>query len=165
MKFRRLGTFSIRALLAVTMLVAVCVAIPYSNATKQCQGRQWVEAQRGHVSFKYQYDYDASRFKIPHVPGFMISCLGVDVFNPAHGVIFDCDTIEDLAPITDLKSLKSIFVNIDMVEGLDFSPLKELPNLEEIHFTEWSTITEKQFRDLKNMLPGVSVTTYGRGKP
>ena len=88
----------------------------------------------------------------------LVQLLGVDLFNSVTGVIFDCDPIVDFEPVTDLRALRSIFVNIEMAEDIDFSPLADLGELKEVHFSAHSLITRQQFKSLKTLLPHVNVT-------
>ncbi|WP_164103403.1 hypothetical protein [Candidatus Laterigemmans baculatus] len=160
-----LGTmrrFSIRSLLIATAVVAICAAMPVRRAILQRQGREWVAAQRGHVILKHNYGresewYDAgSALKVPQ---FAIDLLGIDAFNPVTELIFDCDQLTELKPLTDLRSLQSIVVNIEMADGIDFTPLADLPHLRKVHFTEWSFVTKEQLDALRELLPDVEIVS------
>ena len=149
--------FTIRGMMLLTLLVAVFFALPFRQAQHQKQGREWVAEQRGHVSFKYDYYPDSGINELEWVPKSLLNLLGVDFFNPVHGVIFDCDTLCDLRPIVGLKSTKTVFVNIDLAEDIDFEPLKALPRLELLRFSRWSGISESQYQAVTRMLPNVEV--------
>ena len=125
----------------------------------QSRGRAWVAAQRGHVSFQYRYDRQTQKHDVPFVPSLFVDLLGGDFFNPVRGVVLDCDVITDFKPITDLQSLETLMVNIDMVENIDFSPLEKLPSLRILHFTEHTILTKRQLKTLQQRLPNTKVTS------
>ena len=149
--------FTIRALLFLTFLVALVLAGPLRSASLQREGREWVAAQRGHFSFQYGLDSANGRYSIPYVPDCFVAWFGVDLFNPVRGVCLDCDTVEDLGPVSKLVGLKALAINIDMADDIDFAPLRELPRLEELHFTKWSGLTRDQFNELSASLPNVEI--------
>lgn len=154
-----MGRYTIRSLMACTLLVALIIAIPVRNARNQARGREWVAKQRGHISFKYPLDRATGNYEIPHIPKFFVRLFGVDMFNPVTGVVLDCETVESFAPLTYLSSLESLGVVIDMDDEIDFSPLRGLPRLREIYFANWSGITVEQLRDAREKLPRVSITS------
>jgi hypothetical protein len=149
--------FTIRTLIFATFLVALFFALPFRKARMQMEGREWVAAQRGHISFQYAVNRPTGRYSIPFVPDFLVDWFGVDMFNPVRGVCLDCDTIKDFGPVSKLSGLESIGINIDMADDIDFSPLKTLPRLKEIHFTQLSGLTQEQFTELCKFLPDVKV--------
>lgn len=155
--FKMLRRFTILSLLLVTTLVALFLAGPVRRARQQLQGREWVASQRGHVTFQYELNRATGQYSIPFVPGFLVDLLGVDMFNPVRGVALDCATIEDFEPISNLTSLESLGIIIDMQDDIDFAPLTALPRLREIHFTEWSGITREQLTELRKSLPDVKI--------
>ena len=149
--------FTIRTLVVVTFMVALLLALPFRNARMQREGREWVETQRGHISFRYDVNGPTGRHEIPFVPGFLVDWLGVDMFNPVRGVCLDCEPIEGFGQVSKLTGLESLGINIEMVGDIDFSPLKTLPRLKEIHFTQWSGLTREQFTELSKALPDVRI--------
>lgn len=149
--------FSIRTLLIVTFLVALVVAMPHRQAAKQKRGRAWVAAQRGHVFFKHSIDTTTKQAAIPYVPNFVVSLIGVDYFNSVTGIHLDCEELHNFAALTDVQTLECLSINIELADSIDFSPLKELPNLKEIHFSKWSLLTAKQLAELQVLLPNVQI--------
>ena len=104
--------FTIRTLIFATFLVALFFALPFRKARMQMEGREWVAAQRGHISFQYAVNRPTGRYPIPFVPDFLVDWFGVDMFNPVRGVCLDCDTIKDFGPVSKLSGLESIGINI-----------------------------------------------------
>jgi hypothetical protein len=149
--------FTIRTLLVVTFLVAVFLALPFRKARMQMQGREWVASQRGHITFRHELDRSTNRYSIPFVPNWMVVLCGVDMFNPVVGVALYCETVEEFESISNLTSLESLGIIIDMADNIDFSPLQTLPRLKEIHFTEWSGITREQLNEVRELLPNVEI--------
>ena len=152
--------YSIRTLLLVTLLTAVFMAGPLHRARLQREAREWVATQRGHSFFKYSYASDTQRIGTGSnvfVPGFVVRLLGVDTFNPVEAVVFDCDELTTLEPLVGMKSLRSIEVNIEMADDIDFPPLTELPRLRSIHFTKWSLLSESQLSEVRTLLPDVNI--------
>ena len=150
-------SFTIRSLLIATFLAALFFALPIRTAWNQKTGRQWVATQRGHIWFRHRIDPATGRYTIPYVPGLLVELLGVDVFNPVTGVTLDCETITTFQPISNLQTLECLDINIEMNEEIDFAPLKSLPRLKELHFSEWSCLTEEQLSELQSMLPRVTI--------
>lgn len=154
--------FSVRLLLVVTAVIAVLAAMTIRRAILQRRGREWIAAQRGHVAFMHDYRRESvwygagSNLK---VPAFAIDLLGVDMFNPVTAVVFDCDELTELKPLTDLSSLRAIEINIEMADDIDFAPLADLPSLRTIHFTEWSFVTPQQLDALHELLPDVDIVS------
>ena len=151
----KMRSYSIRSLLILTLLVAVSIAIPIRRAENQRIGRQWVDSQRGHVFFEHEILDESSPHSVPHVPQFLIRVLGIDFFNPARCVVFDCDPLVDLKPISKMTTLQTIVINIEMADDIEFAPLEQLPNLEEVHFTEWSSVSSEQLVRLRSRMPNV----------
>ena len=152
--------FSIRTLLIATTIVAIVLGFPIQGAIRQRQGREWVAAQRGRVSFRHNYSQEY-RGKVintgSHLIGLGIAIFGIDLFDTVTGVVFDCDTLVDLAPIRCMPSLRIIVINIDMAEEIDFSPLTKLSDLQEVHFTKWSNLTLQQLIEIESLLPNVNI--------
>ena len=154
--------YSIRTLLVATLLMAVFVAQPLRRAERQRQAREWVASQRGHYAFDYGYAEDAAWYETQSelmAPEFLIRMLGIDAFNPVTGVAFDCDELTTLKPLTGMTSLRTIGINIEMADDIDFSPLVDLPELQSVHFTEWSFVTESQLALIRSLLPNVDVAS------
>lgn len=158
-------SFSIRALLVLTLLVAIVLAFPVKKARKQKRGRQWVADQRGHVYFEYGLDHATGDYAIPVIPQSVVRLLGVDLFNPVRTVVFDCEELVELEPITDMPSLETVVINIEMADSIDLSPLKELPELKELHLSEWSRASAEQVAELRVWMPQVKIMsdTHGDG--
>ena len=151
--------FSIRTLLIATFIVALFLALPIRRAVLQKKGREWVESQRGHISYQHPYDYKNKTHSVPYVPNAMISILGIDLFNPIQSVVLDCEELTSIAPLENLTTLEFLAINIYISSDLDFSPLKKLPRLKEIHFTQWAGISREQLKNLKAELPHVDVNS------
>ncbi|MEQ1904502.1 MAG: hypothetical protein ABL888_09980 [Pirellulaceae bacterium] len=152
--------FSIRTLLIVTTITAIVLALPIRGAIRQRQGREWVAAQRGRVSFQHNYGQNFRGENIKagsNLIGLGIAIFGIDLFDTVTGIVFDCDTLVDLAPLRYLPSVRVIGINIDMADEIDFSPLTKLPELEEIHFTKWTNLNEQQLDFLERLLPNVEI--------
>lgn len=162
----RMKSFSIRSLLIFTLLVAVFLALPLGRAVNQKSGREWVANQRGHVFFEHEIDDEPGQYSSPYVPQFFIRLLGVDFFDPVRCVVFDCDELVDLRPITRMPTLHTIVINIEMADDIDLSPMEELPNLKEVHFTEWSFVTKEQIDKLRRLMPHAKIIseTHGDGR-
>ena len=64
-----------------------------------------------------------------------------------------------------MPTLHTIVINIEMAEDIDFSPMEELPSLEEVHFTEWSFVSNEQLAKLRRRMPHVAFLseTHGDG--
>ena len=154
--------YTIRTLLFATLLIAVFVARPLHHARLQRQAREWVSTQRGHTLFEYGYGLETQWYKTDSelgVPDFLIRTFGIDAFNPVKTVIFDCDELTTVEPLTGMVSLRNIHVNIEMADDIDFAPLAELPGLESIHFTEWSFLKDSQLSELRVLLPHVNIVS------
>lgn len=145
--------------MACTLLAALFVAIPVRSALQQSRGREWVASQRGHVSFKYELDHATGECQIPYVPQIIVRTFGVDLFNPVTAVALDCEPVETFEPLTDLSTLESLGIIIEISDTIDFAPLKELPHLREIYFADWSWITPKQLNEVRELLPHVAITS------
>ena len=137
------------------------MAGPVHHARQQREAREWVASQRGHSFFKYGYS-DETKWYVTDselaVPTVATQLFGIDVFNPVTGVLFDCDELQTVEPLTGIHTLESVTVNIEMAEDIDFRPLKELPRLPRLHFTKWAFLTRDQSMSLRKMLPGVEIT-------
>ena len=123
----------------------------------QMEGRKWVAAQRGHISFQYDMKRTTGCYEIPFVPDFLVGWFGVDMFNPVRGVCLDCETIDNFGSVCKLTRLESLGINIEMVDDIDFLPLKRMARLKEIHFTQWSGLTQEQYTELSQLLPDVQI--------
>ncbi len=154
--------YSIRSLLIATAVTAVFAAIPIRRAILQRHGREWVAAQRGQVIFEHNYGresewYDAgSMLKVPAVA---IDLLGIDLFNPVTAVIFDCEELTDLQPLAGMSSLRTIHINIEMADDIDFTPLADLPRLRTVYFTKWSFVTPQQLDALRQLIPDAEIVS------
>lgn len=152
--------YGLATLLAVTTLLAVLVAGPLRRARLQHEARDWVAEQRGHSLFKYGYGSESEWYATDSdlaVPDALVQMFGIDVFNPVKTVVFDCDELKTLEPLTRMASLRNIHVNIEMADEIDFSPIADLPRLESIHFTKWSYVTARQLSVIRSLVPDVLV--------
>lgn len=154
--------FSIRSLLIATAVVAVFAAMPVRSAISQRHGREWIAAQRGHVIFEHNYGRESAWYEggsSLKVPSLAVDLLGMDLFNPVTAVIFDCEELTDIQPLTNIRSLRTIHINIEVADDLDFTPLADLPELRSIHFTEWSSVTSQQLDALRQLLPDAEIVS------
>lgn len=152
-----------RSLLILTLLVAILFAIPLGRAVNQKSGREWVANQHGHVFFERETDDGTGQFSRSRVPKFLIRLLGVDFFNPVRCVVFDCDELLDLQPLKKMPTLHTIVINIEMADDIDLSPMEELRNLKEVHFTEWSFVSREQIDKLRRLMPHVKIVSESHG--
>lgn len=153
--------FSLRTLLIATAVTAVLMALPIRRAIMQKRGREWIASQNGHVSFSYKYDaltdqwnHDAS---LP-APEWLIDALGIDFFTTVDTVVLNNMEVNDLSPISDLRSLRQIAIYIEIDNQIDFFPLAELPKLELVYLDEeYTGVSQKQLTKLRSLLPNVRV--------
>ena len=131
--------FSIRTLLVVTAAIAVLLASTVHRAKSQKRGRDWVALEGGHVTFSHKYDPATQSFDHTaklSAPSWLIDLMGIDLFDSVDTVILDNQEVDDLEPIVDLRSLRSLAIFIETDPDLDFAPLVNLPNLEEVHLDD-----------------------------
>jgi len=147
--------FSLRLLLVAMTIVAVLLAVWAEGARKQRAGVAWVLKQGGHISFDYQgpeadgtYRTDAK----PPGPKWLRDRLGIDYLATVTGVILDRDEITDLAPLTNLPGLRSVALMNHVHPNTDFSPLQELPHLEELYLC-YTGIDAQTAKSIKAALP------------
>ncbi len=137
--------FSLRTLLAITMVFAVLLALPMRQSLIQKRGRTWVTAQGGHVTFSYQYDALSGEYDHDaelRTPAWLVDLLGIDFFDSVHTVVLDNTMVEDLKPITDLRELRHLAIIIEIDDRLDFAPLADLPRLRDLHL-DYTQITRR----------------------
>ncbi|MEM9369310.1 MAG: hypothetical protein AAGD07_25295 [Planctomycetota bacterium] len=152
--------FSIRSLLIFTAVVGCLLAGPVNRARKQKEGRSWVAAERGHITFASSFDEVTQTFvhpKKPLAPAWLVRALGIDYFDSVHSIVLDCEEVDDLRPITNLSSLRFLGIMIEIDDDLDFGPLRELTHLEEVYL-DYTHISAERLAGLREMLPGVKVT-------
>lgn len=161
-RLQALKSYTTRTLLLATLLIAAFVGRPLHRAQMQRQAREWVSKQRGHSLFKYGYGRETQWYVTEGnlvVPDFLVRTIGIDAFNPVETVVFDCDELTTVEPLTGMVSLRNIQVNIEMADNIDFTPLTELPRLQSIYFTEWSFLTDSQLSELRVLLPHVNIVS------
>jgi hypothetical protein len=159
--------FSLRTLLIATAVVAVLMALPLRRAVVQKRGRDWVASQKGHVSFSHKYNAKTDEWNHDatlRTPDWMIAALGIDFFDTVHGVILDNTEVRDLSPITDLQSLRTLAIIIEIDDNLDFSPLADLPKLRHLHL-DYTRITAERLTKLRALLPNVRVEATNHPPP
>ena len=158
MKFR--FRYSLRTLLILTTLVAVISAMPIRQAYEQRKAREWVAGQGGHITFAHKYNATTQTYDHQaelKVPAFLVSLFGIDCFDSVIGVILDNQIVHDLQPLANLSDLQTLFINIEIDDALDFSPLAKLNSLE--HLTlGYTNITAERLEKVRKLLPGVTVT-------
>lgn len=153
--------FSIRSILVLTAIASLFYAFPISRLVKQAAAWKWVAQQGGHVTFSHKFDrkpksYDHTAQLI--VSSWLVSLFGVDLFDWVEHVILDNQTVGDLGPITGFPRLRTLAISIEIDRDLDFSPLTGLKRLEVLDL-QYTGICERRFRELRELLPNVSVTT------
>ena len=152
--------YTIRGLLLLTAIIAIFIAVPLHHARQQREAREWVASQRGHSIFKYGYTNDEGAYLADNdlpVPTLAVKLFGIDAFDPVTAVIFDCDELVNFQPLTGIRTLEHITVNIEMADDIDFRPLKEIPRLRRIHFTKWAFLSPEQSNYLRDLLPDVEI--------
>ena len=55
-KMPRRWRYSLRLVMVLTLVLAICLALPVKSVLRQKAGRQWVNSQNGHVLFAHQFD-------------------------------------------------------------------------------------------------------------
>lgn len=151
--------FSIRTLLIVTAVVAVILAFPFRRAVEQQRGRDWVASQNGHVTFSHKYNPITDEWDhkaTPYAPDWLIDTFGIDFFDSVDSVILDNKVVDDLSPITDLQSLRSLAIFIEIDDKLSFAPLTELPELRLLTLA-YTNISAERLAKLRALLPHVRV--------
>ncbi|MEM1069714.1 MAG: hypothetical protein AAGG48_21935 [Planctomycetota bacterium] len=151
--------FSIRFLLLLTLIAAILLALPTRRAMMQKRGRAWVERECGHITFAHKYnnatgEYDHTAELM--TPRFLVDWLGIDFFDSVRHVTLDCYEVDDISPITDLQDLHSFAIMIEITDTLDFSPLAELPHLEEVYL-DYTDISKERLDALRELLPRARV--------
>ena len=159
--------YSLRTLLVGTAIIAILLANSVNRAKSQKRGRDWVALECGHVSFAHSYDratrtYDHSA-KL-WTPSWLVDLLGVDFFDSVDAVILDNQEVDDLEPITDLQSLRSFAIMIEITDDLDFAPRARLPDLEEVHL-DYTNISAERLAGLRRLLPRARVTAANHPPP
>jgi hypothetical protein len=154
--------FSLRTLLVLISLFVVICGMQVHQARKQGAARKWVAEQGGHITFAHKYNsrtqsYDR-RTELA-IPDWLVTVFGIDLFDSVDAVILDNKTVSDLRPLTDLPKLRSLAIFIDIDDELDFSPLAELGNLEEV-VLGYTGITDVRLRELQNLLPQVHINEH-----
>lgn len=151
--------FSLRTLLVVTTVVALFLAFPFRRAVEQERGRDWVASQNGHVTFSHKYnpitDEWDHKAKLS-APDWLIDTFGIDLFDSVDSVILDNKELEDLSLITDLQSLRSLAIFIEIDDELSFAPLASLPKLRHLSLA-YTNISLERLAKLRALLPHVRV--------
>ena len=151
--------FSIRLILLVTAMIAVCFAIPFRKAKRQKRGREWVASQNGHVTFAHKFDRLSNSYQHDAelgIPDWCIRVFGIDLFDSVDTVVLDNMMVEDLTPITDLEDLRSLAIIIEIDDKLDFRPLQSLGALEHLHL-DYTDISAERLAFVRELLPNVRV--------
>lgn len=151
--------FSIRMVLVVTGVIAICFAIPFRKAARQKRGREWVASQSGHVTFAHKFNRQRNAYQHAaefEVPDWCIQVFGIDLFDSVDTVILDNMMVEDLTPITDLEDLRSLAIIIEIDDQLDFRPLQSLTSLEHLHL-DYTNISAERLAFVRELLRDVRV--------
>ncbi len=151
--------YTIRSLLLATLIIASLLAITFDRARSQKRGREWVAEQNGHVTFSHKYDpttrsYDHSAALL--TPPWMVDLMGIDFFDSVDSVILDNQTVVELNSITDIRSLRTLAIVIEIDDDLDFSPLLKLRKLERLYL-DYTGIDAQRLMRLRQLLPHVDV--------
>ena len=159
--------FSIRTLLVLTAGIAVLLASTTNRARSQKRGRDWVAGEGGYVILSHKYDpatrsYDHSAELC--TPSWLINLLGIDYFDSVDCVVLDNQEVDDLEPMTDLRSLRSLAIIIEIDADLNLAPLAKLRNLEEVYL-DYTDISADRLARLRQMLPGVRVDATNHPAP
>ncbi|MAI72588.1 MAG: hypothetical protein CMM01_18095 [Rhodopirellula sp.] len=147
----------------LTAVIAVLLAMPIRQALTQKRGRDWVVSQNGHVSFSYKYNSTTRQWvheaTLPY-PRWLIDAMGIDFFTSVDTVVLDNKEVVDLSPLVDLHNLRCLGIYIEIKQGLDFSPLSELPHLQSLHL-DYTGISSDELERVRALLPYVRVQSAG----
>src|SRR5437870_1334808 len=99
--------FSLATMVAVVCLIGILLGIEVNRATKQLHAVKAIEARGGMVG----YDFHKRNATEPAAPRWLRQFLGDDYFRTVYSVRFDNPelTNNDLAPLTDLPGLESVY--------------------------------------------------------
>lgn len=159
--------FTIRSLLLLTLIVAIALSLPTRRAIMQKRGRAWVASESGHISFAHKYDRETGEYDHDAelwAPEPLVNLLGIDFFDSVRHVTLDCYEVDDLSPITDLRELRSLAIMIEISDKLDFSPLAELPHLEDVYL-DYTNISKERLEALRKLLPNTRVDAANHPPP
>jgi len=175
--------FSIRSLLVVVTLIAICLAWSVYPVLRQRRAASFVERLGGYVVYDYQFSNDGRFQRTPNtiVPAWMRKLLGDDwfsrirvVFDDTHATDDDLERIMHLADLRELQLDKTNVTDAGMrhlkdsrqlicvaitntpVTDAGFRELKQLPNLREL-WIDGTTITDEGIDELKRALPTCEV--------
>lgn len=154
--------YSLRVVLFIGLVIGLLLTFPVRRVIKQKAGRDWVAAQNGHVVFGYQFNSETGAYDHraePPAPRWLIEVVGIDWFTTVEAVTLDNRTVEDLKPLQNLKSLKSLAIMIDIDDELDFRPLTRLSHLQNLQL-DYSNISDEQREKLKQLLPQVRIQIW-----
>ena len=151
--------YSLRFVMVLTLVLAICLALPVKSVLRQKAGRQWVNSQNGHVLFAHQFDPKTNQYdhSARPAPEWLVDLVGIDWFTSVLSITLDNQLITDLTPVVELQSLQSIHICIEIDDDLDFSPLARLPHLQELTLM-YTNLSESELETLRQQLPGVKVT-------
>lgn len=104
--------FSLRTLLVVQVGASVWLGLLVLRVNRQREAVEWTKQLGGNVHYDYQLDEHGNFVENAEPSGaaWIRELIGIDYFADVHEVAVANSQVSDLAPLTNLTSLKRLFV-------------------------------------------------------
>lgn len=119
--------FNLRTFLVVATILSVCIGSYLHRVDQQRKGVAWVLRNGGEVHYFYAY-IENNKYNAEPVPEWLLKIVDIHHFLSVEQVILYDSRTSDLAPLTQIKNLRSLV--LCKTETSDFSPLARLSRLE-----------------------------------
>jgi hypothetical protein len=142
-----------------TTFVALLLVTWVDRARREREGVSWVLKQRGHITYDFEWpgaDGSYPRNAIPRGPVWLRNLIGIEYFAAVTGVVLDWDEINDLAPLTNLRTLRFLGLMNYVNPQTDFAPLRSLKHLEHIRL-DYTGLEVEQLRAIQAAVPGCRI--------